>query len=79
MSNLNLLYDRAIELGLLKQSDLFCEYSDEPIKCEDFFVVLERFLYQNRYLYFDQNEKSFFINAEAKDNYSEFLQTLKAQ
>ena len=46
-------FEIAIELGLISKTDSFYANVDKPISHNDFYVLLYRFLNQNRYLYFE--------------------------
>ncbi len=69
-------FARGLEVGLIKTTDSFYLEPDKPISCNDFFVMLQRFLYQPMYLYFD-NVSEFirdFCYAEAgNEDYITFL------
>lgn len=72
--DLNFTFQRGIEIGLVKESDSFYKNPDEPISCDDFFVVLHRFLYQPKYLYFDDTDgRAFLVNTTENDTYYDYL------
>ena len=51
--NLEDTFGRAEDLSLIKETDAFYSEPDEVISVDEFFVLVQRFLYQKRYLYFN--------------------------
>ena len=52
--NLEDTFGRAEDLSLIKKTDAFYSEPDEVISVDEFFVLVQRFLYQKRYLYFNR-------------------------
>ncbi len=50
--NLDATYAHAYEVGLLKDTDAFAENPDAPLSPEEYFIILHRFLYQPKYIYY---------------------------
>lgn len=73
-ANLDETFDKALEIGLIKKTDTFCKDPDRVISCKDFFVLLQRFLYQRQYLYYSRERECFRKNTERNMTYYEFLQ-----
>lgn len=73
-ADLDETFEKALEIGLIKEIDAFFEDSDRVISCEDFFALLQRFLYQRQYLYYSREGECFRKNIRRNMTYYEFLQ-----
>ena len=72
--NLEDTFGRAEELGLIKETDAFYSNPDDQIAPDDFFVLVNRFIHQKRYLYFDREKGyDYWHDWEGSTTYIEYL------
>ena len=72
--NLEDTFMRAEELGLIKETDAFYSDPDDQIAPDDFFVLVNRFIHQKRYLYFDREKGyDYWHDWEGSTTYIEYL------
>lgn len=66
---------RAEDLGLIKETDAFYSNPDDQIAPDDFFVLVNRFIHQKRYLYFNREEGiGYWHDWEGSMTYIEYLE-----
>lgn len=70
-------FARGLEVGLIKTTDSFYLEPDKSISCNDFFVMLQRFLYQPMYLYFDNVSEFIRDFCYAEDGNEDYITFLK--
>lgn len=70
LCDLNQTFHSGLEIGLVNISDSFYDTPEDPISCSDFFILLNRFLHQPKYLYF--NESSYKFNINTTDDHTYF-------
>ena len=72
--NLEETFQIAAEIGLISDKDSFYQKPDVAISPNDFFVILQRFLQQKQYLYFDRKSNDKFrINNNSDISYADYL------
>lgn len=77
LSNIEIAYSRAEDIGLLKKNDSFYQDPNIAIGCDEFFILLQRFLYQPRRLYYEQDTKDFFCDKTSDVSYMSFLKQMR--
>ena len=78
LANIDVTFAKAKELGLIKETDAFYENPDNAISSDDLFILLHRFLYQPRYLYFGGKDNGDFnVDSEGNMTYIEYLNQRK--
>lgn len=78
LTGLDQTFQRGIELGLIKTTDVCYLESDNPILPNDFFTILYRFLQQPVYLYYDGEQmKDFHYAIDENERYYTFLMSRK--
>lgn len=64
----------AVEMGLISDNDSAYKNPDSPISPDEFFVILQRFIHQKQYLFFDRDLSSGFrVNTGRNISYAEYL------
>ena len=72
--NLEDTFKRAEDLGLIKETDAFYSDPDDQIAPDDFFVLVNRFIHQKRYLYFNRERGyDFSHDEEGSMTYLDYL------
>lgn len=69
-SDINYTFERAKDYGILNDEDSFINNAASPINQDDFCVLLERFLHQNRYKYFGREDNTFNMEGNRDEKYS---------
>lgn len=79
LENIDETYLIAKERGLVKEGDVYFKDGNNPITPDDFCIILQRFLYQKRYIYFnDVSVRTFYKEDEERSmTYIEYLQQLE--
>ncbi|MBU5449764.1 hypothetical protein [Acetivibrio sp. MSJd-27] len=76
-ADFDLILEKAKDHGLMNDKDDFIQNPNSIISQDDFFVLLERFLHQKRYKYYDRVDNRFrmdgYIDEEQSMTYLEFL------
>lgn len=74
--DLDTTFSIATQMGLISDKDISYEKPDSPISPNEFFLMLQRFLHQKQYLYFDRRgNDGFCVNIEKNISYAEYLLT----
>ncbi len=80
--DLEATYTYAFEIDLLKETDAFVQNPDAPLSPEEYFVILHRFLYQPKYIYYGSEfvhfatgggEDYILTDEEGSENYFDYL------
>jgi len=76
LGDLNKTFEIAKEMGLIKEEDVFYTNGDDFITPDYFLIMLQRFLNQPRYKYFDEDLYLHYgIDSERSMTYLQYLQS----